>query len=217
MSVSTLAPFCLGYRGLVSKRKSTCPQGDSPVTSDMTGNCLKQCTLLSHTVLMIDDLTINPLMICLDPRWIPLGKCAPTVAEKCALDIPPSELADMGLKLSSLGSSKMGWKDFLGSNLIISRESQMHPLQLLHPQWLSNVPKMISPSEFDEEPRNRYALPSSQLGRKGITGFSLTGTSRTSLMLSSCALYLDKCTLTIVKLGQSVDHHIDAILTLNLG
>jgi hypothetical protein len=32
MSVSTLAHFCLGYRGLVSKRKSTCPQGDYPIT-----------------------------------------------------------------------------------------------------------------------------------------------------------------------------------------
>jgi hypothetical protein len=61
---------------------------------------------------------------------------------------------------------------------------------------VSNAPKMISPSESDEKPGNRCVLPSSQLGRKGITGFSLTGTSRTSLMLSSCALYLDKCALT---------------------
>jgi hypothetical protein len=165
-------------------------------TSDLTGNCLKQCALPSHTVLVTDSLTIDPLLICLDPGWIPLGKCAPTAAGNCALEIPPSESADKGLKLSALGSSEMGRKDFPGSDLMISREPQMCPPQLSHPHWLNNAPKMISPSESDEKPGNRCVLPSSQLGRKGITGFSLTGTSRISLMLRSCALYLDKCALT---------------------
>jgi hypothetical protein len=165
-------------------------------TSDLTGNCLKQCALLSHTVLVTDILTIDPLLMCLDPGWIPLGKCAPTAAGNCALVIPPSESADKGLKLSALGSSEMGRKDFPGSDLMISRESQMCPPQLSHPQWLSNAPKMISPLESDEKPGNRSVLPSSQLGWRGITEFSLTGTSQINMLLSSCALYLDKCALT---------------------
>jgi hypothetical protein len=156
-------------------------------TSDLTINYLKQCALPSHTILVNDGLTIGPLLIRLNPGWIPLGKCA--------LEIPPSESDDMGLKLSTLSSSKMGRKNFPSSDLMITRESKMHPPQLSHPQWVSNVPKMISSSESDEKRGNRCILPSSHLSQKGITGFSLTGTSRTPLMLSSCALYLDKCTL----------------------
>jgi hypothetical protein len=72
----------------------------------------------------------------------------------------------------------MGRKDFPGSNLMITRESQMCPPQLPHPQRLENVSQMISLSEFDEKSGNRCALPYSQLGRKGIHGFSLDGTSR---------------------------------------
>jgi hypothetical protein len=58
------------------------------------------------------------------------------------------------------------------------------------------MPKIISLSESDEKPRNRSVKPSSQLGRRGIIGFSLTGTSRINMMLSSFALYLDKYALT---------------------
>jgi hypothetical protein len=90
----------------------------------------------------------------------------------------PTKSHCKGLKLSALGPSEMGRKDFPGSDLMISQEPQMYPPQLSHPHWLSDVPKMISPSESDEKPGNRCALPSSQLGRKGIIGFSLAGTSR---------------------------------------
>jgi hypothetical protein len=125
-----------------------------------------------------DLLTIGPLFMCLDPKWIPLGKCAPSAAENCALVIPPSESADKGLKLSALGYWDMHRKDFPGSDLRITREPQMCPPQLSHPQRLENAPQLISPSKSDEKLGNRCALPSSQLGRKGIFGFSLDGTSR---------------------------------------
>jgi hypothetical protein len=82
--------------------------------------------------------------------------------------------------MSTLGSSEMGRKDFPRSNLMISQEPQMYPPQLLHPHWLNNAPKMISPSESDEKPGNGCALPSSQLSQREITGSSLVGTSRTS-------------------------------------
>jgi hypothetical protein len=147
-------------------------------SSDLLGNCLKQCALTSCTLSVADQLKIDPLTIFTDPGWIPLGKCAPTAARNYALVILLSELADKGLKLSALGSSEMGWKDFPGYDLMISRESQMRPPQLLHPQWLSNALKMISLSKSDDKLGNRCALPSSQLGRKRIPGSSLYGTSR---------------------------------------
>jgi hypothetical protein len=43
---------------------------------------------------------------------------------------------------------------------------------------LENAPQMIPPSESDEEPGKRCALPSSQLGRRGISELSLDGTNR---------------------------------------
>jgi hypothetical protein len=147
-------------------------------TSYLTGNCPKQCTFPSHTVLVTEILTINPLLMCLDPRWIPLGKCAPITVGNCTIVIPPSESTDKGLKLSSIGSYEMGWKDFPRCNPMISRESQMHPPQLPQYQWLKSI------------------IPSSQLGRRGINGFSLTGTIQINLMLNSYTLYLDKCGLT---------------------
>jgi hypothetical protein len=98
----------------------------------------------------------------------------------CALEIPLSEYGYNSLKLNTLGSSVMGWKGFPGSNLVISQEPSMYHPQLSHPHWLTDAPKMISPQESDEKPVNRCSLPSSQLGRKGIIGFSLAGTSRIS-------------------------------------
>jgi hypothetical protein len=43
---------------------------------------------------------------------------------------------------------------------------------------LENVPQMIPLSESDEEPGKRCALPSSQLGQRGISELSLDGTNR---------------------------------------
>jgi hypothetical protein len=147
-------------------------------SSDLPRNHLKQCTLTSCTLSVANQLKINPLTICTDHGWTPLGKCTPTAAGNCTLVIPPSELADKCLKLSTLGSFEMGRKDFPGSDLMISQESQMCPPQLSHPQWLSNAPKMISPSESDGKLGNRCTSHSSQLGRKGMPGFSPAGTIR---------------------------------------
>jgi hypothetical protein len=108
----------------------------------------------------------------------PPGEMCPNCCWKLCPSDSSIESTDKGLKLSALGSFEMGQKDFPGSDLMISRESQMCPPQLSHPQWLSNAPKMISPSESDEKLGNRCTLPSSQLGQKGIPGFSLDGTSR---------------------------------------
>jgi hypothetical protein len=141
--------------------------------SDLPGNSPNQCTLPSLSISVTDLLTIGPLLICLDLGWIPLGKCAPSLAGNCTLVIPLSESPDKGLKLSTLGYWEMGQKDLPGYDLMITREPQMCPPQLSHPQWMENVPQMISLSESDEKPRNRCTFPSSQLGWKGIYGLSL--------------------------------------------
>jgi hypothetical protein len=43
---------------------------------------------------------------------------------------------------------------------------------------LENASQLIPPSESDEEPGKRCALPSSQMGRREISEFSLDGISR---------------------------------------
>jgi len=108
----------------------------------------------------------------------PPGEMCPSAAGNCALVIPPSKSDDKGLKLSALCYWEMGRKDFSGFDMMITRESQKCPPQLSHPQGLENVPQMVSPSESDEKPSIRCALPSSQLGRKGISRFTQDGTSR---------------------------------------
>jgi hypothetical protein len=45
---------------------------------------------------------------------------------------------------------------------------------------LESAPQMIPPSESDEEPGERCALSSSQLGQRGISELSLDGTSRST-------------------------------------
>jgi hypothetical protein len=129
------------------------------------------------------------------PRWIPLGKCTPSATGKLCPSDSTIGIDDVCLKLISLAYCEMGRKDFPGSDLMIAREPQMCPPQVSQPQRLENAPQMISPSESDEKLGKRCAFPSSQLGWKGIFGFSLDGTSRLNTSSRSCALTLNKCTL----------------------
>jgi hypothetical protein len=62
---------------------------------------------------------------------------------------------------------------------------------------LENASQLIPPSESDEEPGKRCALPSSQMGRREISEFSLDGISRLKNPLRSCALTLDECALAV--------------------
>jgi hypothetical protein len=64
----------------------------------------------------------DPLLVSLDPGWIPWGNVPPLLLENCALVISLSESVDMCLKLIALAYCEMGWKDFPGSNLMIARE-----------------------------------------------------------------------------------------------
>jgi hypothetical protein len=107
-----------------------------------------------------------------------VGNVTPLLLKICALVIPQSKSAGMCLKLIALAYYEMGRKYFPRSDLMITREPQLCPPQVFQPQWLETVPHMISLSESGEKLGKRCAFPSSQMGRKGIYGFFMYGTSR---------------------------------------
>jgi hypothetical protein len=76
----------------------------------------------------------TPLLMNLDPGWIPLGECAPLLLEKCVLVIPPSESDKICLKTSALVYWKMGRKGFLESSLMLALEPQMCLPKVWHVQ-----------------------------------------------------------------------------------
>jgi hypothetical protein len=91
-------------------------------SSDQPEICPKQCALTSNTLSVSVRLKIDPLLICTNLEWDPLGGCAPPLANCCTLVIPPSESGCMCLKLSALVSSVMGRKGFPGSGPVNSLE-----------------------------------------------------------------------------------------------
>jgi hypothetical protein len=69
----------------------------------------------------------TPLLMNLDPGWIPLGECAPLLLAKCVLVIPLSESDEICLKTTALVYWEMGRKGFPESGLMLSLEPQMCP------------------------------------------------------------------------------------------
>ena len=63
-----------------------------------------------------------PLLVCLDPGWIPLGECTPPPLENYALVIPPSESDKMCLKMTTLVYWEMGRKGFPEYGMMLSLE-----------------------------------------------------------------------------------------------
>jgi hypothetical protein len=114
------------------------------------------------------------------PQMDPPRECTPLSLENCTLVIPLSESTEMCLKMIASAYCEMGRKGFPGSDLMIAREPRMCHPKVSHSQCLENAPKMIPPSESDEEPGKRCALPSSQLCQRGISKLSLDGTSRST-------------------------------------
>ena len=76
----------------------------------------------------------NLLLVSLDPRWIPLGECAPLLLEKCVLVIPPSKSDETCLKMTALVYWEMGRKGFPESGLMLALEPQMRPPKVSHVQ-----------------------------------------------------------------------------------
>jgi hypothetical protein len=76
----------------------------------------------------------TPLLMNLDPRWIPLGECTPCLLEKCILVIPPSESDKICLKTTTLVYWEMGRKGFLESSPMLALEPQMFLPKVSHVQ-----------------------------------------------------------------------------------
>jgi hypothetical protein len=120
----------------------------------------------------------TPLLVGLDPEWIPLRECAPLSVEKCVLVIPPSESDEMCLKMTALLYWEMGRKGFPESDLMLLSGTPNVSAKCFARPSLENSPQLIPPSKSDAELGKRCALPSSQMGRREISEFSLEGTSR---------------------------------------
>jgi hypothetical protein len=69
----------------------------------------------------------TPLLMNLDPGWIPLGECTPLLMEKCILVIPPSQSDEICLKTTTFLYWEMGRKGFPEYGLLLSLEPQMCP------------------------------------------------------------------------------------------
>jgi hypothetical protein len=76
----------------------------------------------------------TPLLMSLDPGWIPLGECAPLLLEKCVLVIPPSESDEICIKMTALVYWEMGRKGFPESSLMLALEPQMCLPKVSHVQ-----------------------------------------------------------------------------------
>ena len=110
-----------------------------------------------------------PLLVCLDPGWIPPRGMHPSLASKMC---PSDSTVGIGLDVSQndrlglMGNGSEGfpwiWSYARSGTPNVSAKS-------VALQSLENAPHMIPPSKSDEEPGKRCALPSSQLGRRGIS------------------------------------------------
>jgi hypothetical protein len=76
----------------------------------------------------------TPLLMSLDPGWIPLGECTPLLLEKCVLVIPPSESDEICLKTTALVYWEMGRKGFPESGLMLALKPQMCLPKVSHVQ-----------------------------------------------------------------------------------
>jgi hypothetical protein len=91
-------------------------------SSDNPKICPNWVTLTLSTLSVTTELNINPIFIYTNPRWDPLGGCAPPLLKCCSLVIPPSESGCNCLNMSAMASSKLGRKGFPGSGSVISLE-----------------------------------------------------------------------------------------------
>jgi hypothetical protein len=76
----------------------------------------------------------TPLLMNLDPGWVPLGECAPLLLEKCVLVIPSSKSDNICLKMTTLVYLEMGRKGFPESSLMLTLEPQMCQPKVSHVQ-----------------------------------------------------------------------------------
>jgi hypothetical protein len=100
----------------------------------LLGMAWKLSQMMRPALVLSTVICWTPLLMNLDPRWIPLGECAPLLLAKYVLVIPLSELDEICLKMTTLDYWEMGWKGFPESGLMLALEPQMCPPKVLHVQ-----------------------------------------------------------------------------------
>jgi hypothetical protein len=103
----------------------------------------KLSQMMCPTLVLSIGIFQTPLLMNLDPRWIPLGECAPLLLEKCVLVIPPSESDEICLKTTALVYWEMGRKIFPKSGPMLALEPQMCPPKFSHIQVWKMCPSLF--------------------------------------------------------------------------
>jgi hypothetical protein len=101
----------------------------------------KLSQMMCPTLVLNTGICRTPLLMNLDPEWIPLGECAPFLLAKCVLVIPPSKSDEICLKTTALVYWEMGGKGFPESGLMLALEPQMCPQKVSHVQFWKMRPK----------------------------------------------------------------------------
>ena len=87
----------------------------------------KLSQMMHPTLFLNTGICRTPLLMNLDPEWIPLGECTPLLLKKCILVIPLLESEKIRLKTTTLVYWEMGRKGFPESGLMLALEPQMCP------------------------------------------------------------------------------------------
>jgi hypothetical protein len=100
----------------------------------LLGMAWKLSQMMRPALVLSTGIFRTPLLMNLDPRWIPLGECTPLLLAKCVLVIPLSESDEICLKTIALVYWEMGRKGFLEYGLMLALESQMYLPKVPHVQ-----------------------------------------------------------------------------------
>jgi hypothetical protein len=100
----------------------------------LLGMAWKLSQMMRPTLVLSTGICQTPLLMILDPEWIPLAECTPLLLEKCVLVIPLSELDEICLKTIALVYWEMDRKGFPESGLMLALEPQMCLPKLSHVQ-----------------------------------------------------------------------------------
>jgi hypothetical protein len=68
----------------------------------LLGMAWKLSQMMRPALVLSTGIYQTPMLMNLDPGWIPPGECAPLLLEKCVLVIPLSELDEICLKTTAL-------------------------------------------------------------------------------------------------------------------
>jgi hypothetical protein len=111
-----------------------CKSGKFALGAILLGMAWKLSQMMRPALVLSTGICRTPLLMNLDPGWVPLGECATLLLAKCVLVIPLLESDEICLKKTALVYWEMGRKGFPESGLMLSLEPQMRPPKVLHVQ-----------------------------------------------------------------------------------